>query len=700
MPEPHGYQRFFAELKRRKVFRVMAVYGIVGFVLLQVVDLAVPALLLPDWTYRFIALILLIGFPIAVILAWAYERTPAGLQKTERAEPGEITQIVSAPATRRWPIGLAAAGGTALFLLTAWFVLGRPAPGEVGAGGAEAQTTEGEASGRGVSKPAEASIAVLPFANLSGDDETQPFADGLHDDLLTQLSGIASLKVISRTSVLEYRNTTKNVREIAEELGVGSILEGGVQKAGDRFRLNVQLIDAATDDHLWAKSYSGELTTATIFDVQAEIASEITSALQAQLSPEERADIARPPTDDVEAYESYLAAVDLWRTGQSIERDLQAADALVSRALERDSSFAEAWAVKSLVTGEFYWFFIDRSDSIQDVAHRAALRSLELQPDLPLGHLAMAAYYYRFRLDYDRALGELDGYGELHPPTEESESMRGAILRRKGDVEEALGRFQRAVELDPRSAPDAAEVGFTYYLLRRYDEAEDWIRRALALQPDGHGNFAYLAMIRLRADGDTAGAREWLERARAAGVYQPRITDFSFVELARAARQPDRMIEESERMTGPLDNQWVYMPPVLWRALAWRFEGEDARAIAAFDSARVELEAALESDPAEPRMRSALGIAYAGLGRKEDALREGEEGVRLMPLDREAWRGGFRVLQLARIEAMVGEDERAVDHLRQLLSIPFDLTVAELRLDPSWDGLRGNPRFQALLEEE
>jgi len=160
------------------------------------------------------------------------------------------------------------------------------------------------------------------------------------------------------------------------------------------------------------------------------------------------------------------------------------------------------------------------------------------------------------------------------------------------------------------------------------------------------------------------------------------------------------MIEESERMTGPLDNQWKFMPPVLWRGMAWRFKGEDAGAEAAFDSARAELEAGVQADPAEPRVRSALGIAYAGLGRKADALREGEEGVRLMPLDREAWRGGFRVLQLARIEAMVGEEDRATDHLRQLLSIPFDLTAAELRIDPTWDGLRGNPRFEALLSGE
>jgi serine/threonine-protein kinase len=689
MSETPGYQRFFAELKRRRVFRVAAVYGATAFVLAQVADLLQEALRLPEWFLPVVTVAALLGFPLAVILAWAFDRTPEGVVRTEAAATGEIEALLAQPASRRWPSGLLALVGIGALAAAAWLTFVRGPSG--GAGG---DATDARADG---GAPPAASIAVLPFANLSGDEETQPFADGLHDDLLTQLSGIASLKVISRTSVLEYRNRTQNVREIAGELGVGSILEGGVQKAGDRFRLNVQLIDAATDDHLWAKSYSGELTTANIFDVQAEIAGEITTALQAQFSPEERADIARPPTDDVEAYESYVAALDRWRTGRAIESDVRAADALVSLALERDSDFAEAWALKSIVSGELYWFYFDRSDSIQVVTHRAALRALDLQPDLPFGHLALAAFYYRFPLDYDRALAELERYGALHPPTSESESLRGAILRRKGEAEGAREHLQRAVDLDPRSGGNVGELGYTLYLLRRYNEAEDWIKRALSLQPDAQAHYTYLAMTRLRGHADTAGAREWLERARAAGIYEPRGTDFSFVELARAARQPDRMIEESERMTGPEDNQWKYMPPLLWRGLAWRFEGEQARAAAAFDSARVELEAASTADPADSRIHSALGIAYAGLGRKADALREGEEGVRLLPLDREAWRGGFRVLQLARIEAMVGEEERAIEHLRQLLSIPFDLTAAELRIDPTWDGLRGNPRFEELV---
>ena len=223
------------------------------------------------------------------------------------------------------------------------------------------------------------------------------------------------------------------------------------------------------------------------------------------------------------------------------------------------------------------------------------------------------------------------------------------------------------------------------------------MRRALALQPDSRSTFNYLAANQLRADGDTAGAREWQEQSRTAGVYDPESTEFSLVELALTAGQPDRAMAETERMSGPLDNQFVYLPPTLLRALAWHLKGDRTRAGAAFDSARVELEAAAKSDPTEPRVRSALGLALAGLGRKEEALREGEEGVRLMPPEKEAWRGNWRVFQLARIETMVGEAASAIERLEYLLSIPFDLTVAELQIDPAWDPLREDPRFEKLV---
>jgi len=253
MSETPAYQRFLAELKRRRVFRVAAVYGATAFVVVQVADVLQEALHLPEAFLTGVTVASLLGFPLAVALAWAFDRTPQGVVRTPTATSQEIQQIVAQPASRRWPSGLLALVGIAALAASAWLTLGRGPAGTAGDTAAAGGTAAG-------GTPAEASIAVLPFANLSGDEETQPFADGLQDDLLTQLAKIGALTVISRTSVQEYRNTTKNVKEIASELGVATVLEGGVQRAGDRYRINVQLIDAASDAHLWADQYSGELT--------------------------------------------------------------------------------------------------------------------------------------------------------------------------------------------------------------------------------------------------------------------------------------------------------------------------------------------------------------------------------------------------------------------------------------------------------
>jgi TolB-like protein/Flp pilus assembly protein TadD len=682
MSDAPAYQRFFADLKRRRVFRVMAVYGAVSFAVIEAADVILPRMSLPDWTVTLVVWLLVLGFPLTIVLAWAFERTPTGLRRTGEADARELEDIAAQPAGKRWPAGLLALGGTALFMAAAagWFT-GR-------------QTVPRPA----VTDPdTRRSIAVLPFHNLSGDDEAQPLTDGLHDDLLTQLSKIGSLKVISRTSVLEYRDTDKNVREIARELGVESVLEGGVQSAGEQFRLNVQLIDGGTDEHLWAEQYGGELTVGNILDTQAEIARQITAALEARLSPEEQADIARRPTEDVEAYEAYLRGLNFWQSGYA-ESNLRSAGGMAALAVERDSTFAEAWALKSMISGELFWFYYDRSDSIREASLQEARRALELEPDLALGHQAMAAYHYRFHLDYDRALESIDRILELRPTTADIEGLWAAILRRKGDTEAALEHFKRGATVDPRNFSVMAEVGETAYLLRRHDEANEWLNRAVNLKPDAVVAYTYLAANRLRAEGDTAGARDWLEQARTAGVYVAEQDMFTLIDVALAANQPDRAIAESELLSGPIDNQFFYMPPTLVRGFAWRLKDDLGRAAAAFDSARIELEDAVKANPAEPRLRSALGLAYAGLGRKSDALREGREGARLMPPEKEAWRGSWRVFQLARIEAMVGETNAAIENLEYLLSIPFDLTVAELRIDPAWDSLRSDPRFEALVE--
>jgi TolB-like protein/Flp pilus assembly protein TadD len=677
-----GHQRFFAELKRRRVFRVAAVYGATAFVVVQAADVLQEALRLPDAFLTGVAVLALLGFPIAIVLAWAYERTPEGVVRTGVATTQEIAEIVAQPAARRWPSGLLALVGVAALVAAAWLTLVRPTSG----GGAASRP------------PVDASIAVLPFANLSGDDETQPFADGLHDDLLTQLSKIGSITVISRTSVQEYRNTTKNVRDIAAELGVSTVLEGGVQRSGDRYRINVQLIDAATDAHLWAEQFGGEVTTANIFDVQTQIATSIAAALQANLTEGERESLERLPTEDLEAYELYQAATERRRYYEEVH--FRTGDRMVSRAIERDPAFAEAYALKAVIAAEMYWFYFDRSDSIVNVADEFSRRALELAPGLAEGHWARGHYLYRTKLDYDGAMAEVERALQARPGEADFVALTGDILRRKGDIRGALARYRRAVDLAPRDANAVSTVGETLTLLREYDEAETQSRRAIELQPDHSVAYHQLAQIRLASAGDTAGARRWLMEAKNAGVHNP-TDEFGFWDIERLARNPAAAVAAVEALPGGvINNQFTYLPHALASGLVLRFAGDSVGARAAFDSARIVLQALADGAPREPRYRSALGLALAGLGRTDEAIREGEEGVRLMPPEREAWRGAWRLAELARIYTMTGRDEQAIDRLEYLLSVPSDWSRWTLRLDPDWDPLRENPRFQALVAEE
>ena len=705
MSETHGYQRLFAELKRRKVFKVAAVYGAVCFGVLQVADILVPAMELPDSFVRGIALVCLLGFPIALVLAWAFETGPEGMQKTSDPEPGEINQIVSAPLARRWPSGILALAGTLMLVLGGWLALSSRGPRS---DSAEAPAATASQSGVGTTAAVTAddrtSIAVLPFRNTSGDPEAQSFTDGVHDDLLTQLSKIRSLKVISRTSVEEYRETTKSIPEIGQELGVDNILEGGVQSAGGAFRINAQLIDAQSEGHLWAEQYEGELSVANIFQVQSEIADAITEALRAQLTDSERAAIARTPTDDFDAYQDYLQARTYFLESY-LESNFRSADAILSRVLERDPEFAEAWALKGAVGSMLYHFHFDRSDSLVAGSREWIERALELEPDLPEGHAALGHWYYRTKLDYDQALRELEIALKARPSDAGFETTIASVYRRAGDMDKAIEHFEIGVDLDPRSAMAPFSVGETLVLLRRYDAAEPWLRRAMEIRPDFTFPYLYMSMVSVRAEGDTAGARMWLQRVRERGLADGD-GEFNRIDLDMLVVRPEsedvdenreRVLENIREFDGPVSNQFRYLPLSLLSGLVRRQMGDPEGAVAAFDSARTVLSALVAQDPEESAYRSSLGLALAGLGLDEEAILEGREGLRLMPPEVEAWRGGRRVVDLARIYAMTGRTDEAIEQLEYIMSIPADMSAWELRLDPTWDPLRGDPRFEALV---
>ncbi|UCF20006.1 MAG: tetratricopeptide repeat protein [Gemmatimonadota bacterium] len=683
------YRTFFAELKRRHVFKVAAVYGATAFVVLQVADIIFPSLGVPAWAIPLIVALTLVGFPLALVLAWAFEMTPAGVRREDPATSVELNAIVAQPRRQRWPAGVLALLGIVLLVAGAWWV-GRESRGA----GVEAMAPEVAAAGS--QEDQRPSVAVLPFANLSGDAETQPFTDGIHDDVLTQLTKIGSLKVISRTSVLEYRETTKKVGEIADELGVATVLEGGVQRAGDQVRINVQLIDAGTDEHLWAERYNRDLTAANIFAIQTEIAEAIAGALQARLTPEERESLAERPTESLEAYENYRRALSFLFTAGYQESLFRTAESLLSRAIAADSSFAEAYAHLSIARSNLYWFHYDRSPEIRAAALAAAERALELDPDLPEAHHALGEFYYRFDLDYERAMAELSLAERARPGSGEIQEVAGAVLRRKGDFEGAVERFRRAVELNPRSPLAQYSLGETLSLMRRFDEAAPIIERVVELAPEQPTAYVFRASNAVLSSGDLAAARRYLDAGRNLGVVPAR--DWMYFEIAHYERDVPAMRRQLELAEDPLDDsQFQYVPKALGQAWLNELGGDEQVAGAYYDSARVQLEARVADDPEDPRYHSALGLALAGLDRTADAVREGERAVEIMPPEREAWRGTSRVHDLAKIYAAVGRHDDAVDLLQGLLRRPAPITEHLLRIDPAWDPLRSHPRFVALV---
>lgn len=680
-------RRLLTDLKRRNVFRVAAVYGVVGFGVIEAADVIFPRVPLPEWTVGLIVWLVLLGFPIALVLAWAFETTPSGVRRTARHPAREVVAPVGRRGRRLWPIGLAALLGTVLVLFAGWRALAT-------GGGSDAATS---ATAGAASRP---SLAVLPFRDLTQDEATRSFVDGIHGDLLNQLYKLGALKVISRTSVLEYRDTPKNARQIAEELDVANLLEGDVQRIGDRFRINLQLIDARADAPRWAESYEGKVTVEDLLDVQRRIATSIAEALASTLSADERASLQRIPTHDLEAYEAYRTASQLVPTLIEADGSASARRALrlLSIAIERDPNFAEAYALKSQIYSLAYLLAFDRSDSVVTAADTLSRRALEIVPGLAEGHAARGLFHSYVRQDYDSALRDVRLALDDRPGDVDLERLAGHVLRRKGEVREALVHYRRTTELAPREGRPAMTVGRTLMLLREYDEARRWLDRGREREPDRGTTYHELAFLEVQADGNTEAARAWLDEATRQGIYNPRL-EFGFPELEMLAGHPAAAIRAIEAWPEYANsNLFQYVPRDLGIGLAHRLSGDSTAARMSFEAARSHLVGRIEQDPQDDRLHTALGLALAGLGQGEAAIRAGEEGVRLMPLERDNWSGARRARDLAEIYAMTGETENAIDILERLLSIPSDLSPALLRIDAAWDPLREDPRFHALAE--
>jgi serine/threonine-protein kinase len=546
-------------------------------------------------------------------------------------------------------------------------------------------------------------LAVLPFENL-GAPEDEYFADGITGEITARLASVRGLGVIARTSVIQYKNTEKNIQQIGEELGVEYIMEGTIrwQRASDdpsRIRVTPQLIRVSDATNLWADSYDRVIDD--IFLVQSDIAGKVIDQLGVTLlEPERRAVVARP-TEVLEAYDAYLRGID-YQSRSFDEQDIRIAAQMLEKAVELDPSFALAYAKLSIAHSRIYWFHYDGSEERLAKAKQAVEMAITLEPGLPEAHEAQGYYYYWGHLDYDRALEQFDIALNSQPNNAQLYAAIGYVQRRQGQFEQAVANFEKGVEFDPYSAELLFSTAEAYYLLRDYPAAERYFDRTISVGPNWLRAWNLKARLYLHWKGSTEKARRVLEEALE--VIGPTddlsgTTVWVLVETYDGNYQAalDRLSKgSSDAFDGVMD----FIPKAQLSAQIHGLMNNPQLAHADYDNARALLELKLQEQPQDSRLHSSLGIAYAGLGRMEEAIREGGLGVELLPVSKEAWGGSYRVKELARIYVMVGEYDAAMDQLEFLLSRPGEISIPLLRLDPTWEPLRHHPRFQKLLEGE
>ncbi len=553
---------------------------------------------------------------------------------------------------------------------------------------------------RGVPSSKEIRIVVLPFENL-GPTEDEYFAAGITDAITARLGGIHGLGVISRQSAMQYKSGEKSAQVIGNELHVDYILEGTVQRErpsdpNSRVRIIPQLVRVSDDTHVWSDIYDNDMSQ--IFRLQSDLAERVAQALDITVLEPERRALRVRPTENMEAYDYYLRGNEYFHRS-ILENDVRIAMRMYEKAVELDPTFALAHAQLSRTHMMMYWHYYDRSEKCLEMAKQAVDRALELDPDLPEVRLALGHYYYHGHLDYDRALEQFAIAQKSRPSSSEVLSWTAYVQRRHGKFEQALANIKRAYELDPLSNFLAREVGTTYLLLREYPEAERHYERAISLAPDTPVAYSFKASLYLCWQGSTAKARTVLEEAsqNVKSAEQP-----STIDLLVMLDVYDKNYQEASARLSlkseDVDDQFRFIPTALRCAQIYGYMNKKESEQRYYESARSVLQAKIEEQPDDARFHSALGIAYAGLGQKEDAVREGNLAVELLPVNKEAVGGLFRVEDLARIYVMVGEYDKAIDQLEFLLSIPGELSIPLLRLDPVWAPLRDHPRFRKLVE--
>ncbi len=683
---------FFNELKRRNVFRVAIAYLVVAWLVLQVADVVINNIGAPDWVFQVIMLVLALGFPLVLVFAWAFEMTAEGLKKEKNVDR---SQSITNKTGRKLDFTIIGVMAIAL----GYFVW-------------ESRFQDIEATSTNNVIPANAvihsvstndeieinknSIAVLPFANRSNLEEDLFFTDGIHDDLLTQLAKISDLRVISRTSVMEYRDTTKKIKEIAAELGVGKILEGGIQRAGKRIRVNAQLIDVATDEHLWAETFDREMTVENIFDIQSEITRHIVTAVRGELSVAENEALAQRPTDKLDAYEAYLKAKMFLNDPLYSPEKYINAEVWLKRAVASDPGFALAWSLLVVTNGQAIWQAYDETPERFQAALDALNNAEKYGPDLPETLGARAEYLYRIKSDFHAAEALFAQASAAKPGDSDLLSSLAITERRTGHFEQAITHFQMAIDLDPANIDARNVLLDTLVLMGAFERAEPladlWIKKYPATQTFKVNK----AQILMFAKGEVAAAQALLadlEPNLGAGYTYISIYGFMF------ERNYQGLIDHLTRppLSSWLDNEayqsWLFE----LLGSAYRYMGDAANA-EKYTTAAIEAgNNYLSTSGANEHFNLVwLAKAYANARQFDQALAVANQAVELIPESADILQGTAGSINRAMILGMAGQREESLLEIERLLNTTAGLTRWELYLSPDWDFFRDDERFNEL----
>ena len=667
---------FFGELKRRNVYKVAVAYIVAGWALSQGIAQVFPVFDVPNWIVRLIVVLIVIGFPIALIFAWAFEITPEGLKRSEEADAMPSS---ARPTNRTWIYIVVVGVGISLAL----FFLGRYTAGT-------RTTSSGDRK----------SIAVLPFASLSQDKNDAYFADGVQDQILTNLAKVSDLKVISHTSVRQYKTgAERNMREIGQQLDVTYIMEGSVRRAGDRLRINAQLIDARTDSHVWAETY--DRTAADLFAIQSELAESIVAQLKAKLSPQQKAEIEERPTQDLDAFELYLQAkaiTDSYINATDVRAALLQALKSLDEAIQRDPNFVSAYCYAARANDLLFFFDLDSTPdriSLADAAINAALR---LRPDSAEAHFAQADYLFRCLRDYERAMEELAIARPGLPNSTPFFILSGYINRRRNHFHEAERDFSTAFALDPRNPNAYNLLADTYVLQRRFPEAVHVSDNVLAAGEQTPIVRFRRATAILYGTGDTGPLREILTKypdMEFAGGQTPFRAWMAMLDGNYA--EAERLLAASPRQDFQDIDFSFYFPKSWYQAMIARAKGDSARAMAAFHECREILAQRLIVKPEHARTIAVLAQVDAGLGEKDLAIREAQHAIDLMPISKDIYDGALVLEGLAQVYAWSGDRDRAIGLVQKLVTMPGYTNYGRLKLHPLWGPLRGDPRFEKIV---